>query len=316
MTVDMNRNLYTAGLFLLVNVWFISADVITIAATATDDDAEVHSDERALDPATAKTLTVDDAKRVIASAGEILSLPRLSQLSAEVAHELATNRDPSNTCTYKVCVPVAKEKTATYQIMVPYTEEKTREDGTKVTVTKCRPETRTRTYTVTICVPEERSHVCPLTLILNGLTSPTAEVLAELAKHDGNLHLNGLKALSRDEARLLAAHKGGSLVLNGIGSMDADVAEALASHIGDLSLNGISSLTATTAKALAASKHGVSLDGVTVLSDEVAAELAMHGGSVSLKGLKQASETAIQLLRVRPVALPQELLSEHNKENK
>lgn len=310
----MNRNLYTAGLFLLVNVWFSSADVITIAATATDDDAEVHSDERALDPATAKTLTVEDARRVVASAGELLSLPHLSQLSADAAHELATTRYPSNTCIYKVCVPAAREKTATYTAMEHYTEEKTREDGTKVTVTKCRPVTRTKTYTVTICVTEERSHVCPLTLVLDGLTSPTTEVLAELAKHDGNLHLSGLKALSRDEARLLAAHKGGSLVLNGIGSMDADVAEALASHIGDVSLNGIRALFASTAKALCKSKHGVSLNGLTVLTDEIAAELATHEGSASLQGVKQASKKAIQVLRGRPVALPQELLSEQKKE--
>lgn len=310
----MNRNICAAGLFLLVNVWFISADVITIAATATDDDADVHSDERALDPATVTTLTVEDARRLVASAGETLSLPCLSHMSADAAHELATTRDPSNACIYKVCVPAAREKTATYTAMEHYTEEKTREDGTKVTVTKCRPVTRTKTYTVMICVTEERSHVCPLTLVLDGLTSPTTEVLSELAKHDGNLHLNGMKSLTHEDAQKLAAHKGGSLVLNGVASLDTDVAAALASHAGNVSLNGIRTLSASTAKALCKSNHGVSLNGLTVLTDEIAAELATHEGSVSLEGVTQASDKAIQMLRGKPVALPHELLSEQKKE--
>ena len=306
--------LTAAWLLFLFSVSVANARAFAKEGPATPVPGDTSSGKQAIDPVAAETLTVEDARRLIASSGEVLALPRLSNLSVEVAHELATNREDSGTCTYKVCVPVGKEMTQTYSVMVPYTEEKTQEDGTKVSVTKCRPEARTRTFTVTICVPEERSHVCPLTLILDRLTSTKGEVFGELAKHDGNLHLNGLKALSRDDARQLAAHKGGILALNGIGSMDADVAEALASHAGDLSLNGISSLTANTAKALAASKHGVSLNGVTVLSDEVAAELALHEGSVSLNGLTHASQEAVQLLRARPVALPQKLLSEQNNE--
>ena len=312
--VMVARWLTAAWLLFLFSVSVANASAFAKEGPATPVPGDASSEKQALDPATAETLTVKDARRLIASSSEVLALPRLSNLSVEVAHELATNREDSGTCTYKVCVPVGKEMTRTYSVMVPYTEEKTREDGTKVTVTKCRPETRTRTFTVTICVPEERSHVCPLTLRLDRLTTPKGEVLGELAKHDGNLHLNGLKALSRDDAQQLAAHKGGSLALNGIGSMDVEVAEALASHAGDLSLDGIRSLTATTAKALAASKHGVSLNGVTELSDEVAAELALHKGSVSLTGLAHASQEAVQLLRARPVALPQKLLSEQNNE--
>lgn len=191
------------------------------------------------DPANVEHPSPEDARRLTASAGETLSLPRVKSLSTAAARELATYRQESGTCTHTVCIPVLEEKTVTYSVMVPYSEEKTAADGKVFTVQKCRPEERTRTFTVTKCVPESRTHACPLTLQLDGLASADPEVLAALARHDGNLHLAGLEALSIDGASRLATHRGGTLALDGLVILNDDVAAILASHEGPLSLKGV-----------------------------------------------------------------------------
>lgn len=265
--------------------------------------------ESSVNQRTVEHLSPKAARSLTAAAGALLSLPRLRGLSEETAHELATYRDESGTCTYTVCVPVTEEQTATYTVMVPYTEEETLEDGKKVPVTKSLPQLRTRTYTVTVCVPEERTHKCPLTLQLDGLVSVEPGVLVALAKHDGNLHLGGLKSLTADEAKSLAVHKGGTLALNGLDSLDTEVAAQLATHQDALSLNGVSMLSAETAEALCKNNVALTLNGIKVLTDELATVFAKQAGSISLLGVTQASDEAVRLLANKPVSLPTTLVS-------
>jgi hypothetical protein len=294
----------------------VSPTAVSKSESKENDAAAVPVSNLSIDPATAKTLTPEQARRLTASAGAVLSLPRLSTISEEAARELATYRKESGTCTHTICVPVQKEKTATYTIMVPFPEEKTKEDGSKVTINKCRPETRTKTYTVTIMVPEERSHVCPLALQLDGLALVKPSVLAALSQHDGHLHLNGMKSLTPDQAKALVPHKGGTLALDGLSSLDAKVAEQLAAREGGLSLNGLTALSLDTAKALCTHKGDLNLDGLAALEDDLAVVIAKHEGSASLRGVKEASEQAITALRGKPVALPSELLTANKKEVK
>ena len=53
-------------------------------------------------------------------------------------------------------------------------------------------------------------------LSLRSVTELSVEVAAILAKHDGNLSLDGLKLLSSDSARALSQHKKWKLSLNGL----------------------------------------------------------------------------------------------------
>ena len=265
-----------------------------------------------IDPATVERLTPEQARRLTTS--PVVSLPRLRDLTPEVARELATYREQSKTITYTVMVPFTEEKTSAYTVMVPHTLEKVRDDGSKYTVTESRPEQRTRTYTVTKCKPEERTRKFPVALQLDGLSSLEARTLAELAQHEGNLHLNGLKALSREQAQSLAAHKGGMLALDGLKSLDAKTAEVLAGREGVLTLNGLESLSHESAKALGCHKGELSLNGLKELADDLASAVVAHKGMVSLKGITKASDKAKEILAGTSVVLPPELLSTQPKE--
>ena len=265
-------------------------------------------------PSTVEMITPEEAKTLTAESGLLLSLPRLRKLSPEAAEQLATYREQSKTATDTVMVPVCGEKTMTYTVMVSYAEDKTRDDGTKYTINKCRPEERKKTITFTKMVPEKVNRTCPFTLQFDGLESAEPRTLAELAKHVGNLHLNGLKALSREQAQSLAAHKGGMLALDGLASLDAGTAEVLAAHEGALTLNGLESLSPESAKALGGHKGDLSLDGVNDLTDDVANTVVAHQGLVSLKGVKKTSDKAKEILAGWAVSLPPEIRAEWQKE--
>lgn len=271
---------------------------------------------QSIDPATAETLTPEQARRLTASAGAVLSLPRLQVISEEAARELATYRDESREVVYTVSVPYTEEITRTYTVMEEYAEEIVREDGTKASVSKSRPVQKTRSVAVTKCRMEERSRFYPLTLQLDGLATAKPQVMAALASHDGHLHLNGLRSITPDEATALVPHKGGTLALDGLATLDIRVAKRLAAREGSLSLNGITSLALGTAKALCSHKGVLSLNGLAILDGDLAAVIATHKGAVSLKGVKEASEEAITALGGRPVVLPQELLATSKKGNK
>jgi len=265
-----------------------------------------------IDPATIERLTPEEARRL--TTNPTVSLPNLRDLSPEAARELATYREQSKTITYTVMVPFTEENTSAYTVMVPYTLEKVRDDGSKYTVTESRPEQRTRTYKVTKCKPEERTRRFPVALQLDGLSSLEPRCLAELAKHEGNLRLNGLKALNREQAQSLAAHRGGMLALDGLKSLDAKIAEVLAGHEGGLTLNGLGSLSHESAKALGGHKGELSLDGLKELTDDLANAIVAHQGLVSLKGVTKASDKAKEILAGTSVILPPELLSTQLKE--
>jgi len=115
-----------------------------------------------------------------------------------------------------------------------------------------------------------------------------------LGKHEGDLYLEGLAALSKESALHLAC-VGGDLVLDGLTAIDDDVAEALASHQGNVFLNGLAALSENAARAFAAHKGDLWLDGLTELSDEAAATLAAHSGYLSL-GITSLSDDAARSL--------------------
>jgi len=267
--------------------------------------------EKKLDPASAESLTPENARRLIASSGEVLSLPRLRELSEEVARVLATyGRERKTTRTYTVMVPVTEQRTATYTVMVCIAEDTTLSDGTQTSVTKCQPEARTRTYTVTKRVPEERTRTItfPYTLQLDALATPEPSSLAALAKHKGNLHLTGLQSLTPEQAESLVLHEGGTLVIDSVKSIDAETVKRLAIRQGGLSMNGLLALSVDTVQALATHSGDLSLNGIEEMSNDIAAALAKHNGPISLKGLKKASEEAMDMLKGQLLEWPPDLV--------
>ena len=143
-------------------------------------------------------------------------------------------------------------------------------------------------------------------LLLNGLTTLSAEAAKELAKHDGWLSLNGLTTLSDETAEALGQHKG-YLHLNGLTKISDETARALARHKGELSLNGLTSISDETTKVLAQHSGGrLHLKGLTTLSPEAARALAQRKGggpmfSVYLDGLTTLSvEAAAALAEAHP----------------
>ena len=272
-------------------------------------------EEPAIDAATVERITASDARRLTAAADFVLSLPGLRELSPEAARELATYREQSKTAPGTVMVPVSRKESRKYSVMVPVPEEVEQADGTKVTVNKCRPEERTMTVSFTVWVPETSDRKCPFTLQMDGLNSLKASTLAEIAKHSGNLLLNGLRSVTVEEAKVLAAHNGGVLALDGLESLEPEAALHLAAHGGGLSLDGISSLSRETSEALASHRWGeLALNCVKSIEDDVAAAIAMHGGPVSLNGATEVSEKARQILVRRSFILPPEMVSPQAKE--
>lgn len=127
-----------------------------------------------------------------------------------------------------------------------------------------------------------------------------------LARHKGEIWLNGLKSLSDAAARLLSEHKG-FLSLNGLEFLSDESARALAYHGGEISdLSALEGLNDAAAKFIAAepatarkllAQHGrLDLKGLTSLSDAAAAALASQKGFLSLSGLKSLSDSSAEAL--------------------
>ena len=78
------------------------------------------------------------------------------------------------------------------------------------------------------------------------------EVARELARHEGDLSLDGLSTITPEVAHELANYDGEWLSLDGLTSISVEVARELAKHDGEwLSLDGLTSITEEVARELA-----------------------------------------------------------------
>jgi len=84
----------------------------------------------------------------------------------------------------------------------------------------------------------------------NELKALTGVQALALAKHEGELRLNGLTTLSDEAAKALAQHKG-ALFLGGLTALSGEQAKLLAQHNGALFLSGLTTLSENATKALA-----------------------------------------------------------------
>jgi hypothetical protein len=114
----------------------------------------------------------------------------------------------------------------------------------------------------------------------------------------GRLDLSSLDPLSAEEARGLARHEG-ELNLDGLRCLGPGVAAALSRHKGRLSLNGVESLTADDASHLAKADGDLLLDSLKVLDDAAGAQLAKNTGELSLKRVTAIADSAAGCLAVR-----------------
>ncbi|MDJ0975654.1 MAG: hypothetical protein QNJ98_14420 [Planctomycetota bacterium] len=114
---------------------------------------------------------------------------------------------------------------------------------------------------------------------------------------DAPLFLNGVKKLTVDEAKALAAFKGNKLFLPDVGTLAPDVAEALGATNKSLYLDGLKKIDVPIARALARSKGDrISLRGLTTLGPRPAKRLSMFDGGILLDGVASMQDTAVLLL--------------------
>jgi len=139
-------------------------------------------------------------------------------------------------------------------------------------------------------------------LILDGLSSISPSVAEALALHKGELHLNGLTSLSAEAARALAEHQGQQLSLDGLTMLSTEAADALAKHRGYLNLNGLKTLSANVSEALSRHRGSLYLGGLSAISDEAAGALAKGReprqsiAALHLNGLTSLSAEAAEAL--------------------
>ena len=136
-------------------------------------------------------------------------------------------------------------------------------------------------------------------LNLSGLTdlpdSPGHIALAaKLAQVKDRLTLDGLTTLSDKVAAELCKHQG-SLSLNSLSTLSDDVAAKLVAHNGDVFLEGLRELTTSRWHVALAAKMAtqfgtLELTKLRVVSDAAAAELARHPGEVWLTNLEELTE--------------------------
>lgn len=191
-------------------------------------------------------VSLADARRVQAVCkGKSIPLLSIKSISAEAAAVLAETSKRSlvreeKACKYVVMVAVEEQ----IEKKVNTEELKENPDGTTslvpvekvelVTVRKCKPEERFRKYQI------ERELVPQLEL--DGLTEISHEIAVALARHDGDLSLNGVKMLDAVTASSLC-ELAGELQLNGLEQLSDDVAKALSQHEGGLSLRGLKTVS-------------------------------------------------------------------------
>jgi hypothetical protein len=136
-----------------------------------------------------------------------------------------------------------------------------------------------------------------------------------LAKHDGDLWLNGITELSDDAAEVLARHQG-SLGLDGLTKLtSAGLAKRFVKDettsvggVRTIDLDNISELSTAAAAELIKSPSHLNLDALAEVSDELAEVLSKQpGGSLSLKSLTRltSARLASRLTKSRDAELNQ-----------
>ena len=138
-------------------------------------------------------------------------------------------------------------------------------------------------------------------LFLNGLTTLSEAAAESLGKHQGDLFLSGLTSISDQVGNALAKSKNG-LALDSLKRLTNYSALMLATNLKWISLNSLDNLSESDghlALANLISKDPteiVYLNGLKSLSDSTAEALSKYKGEFELNGLTSLSDTAITVL--------------------
>lgn len=122
-------------------------------------------------------------------------------------------------------------------------------------------------------------------LALNGLKEISPDLARELAAAKCALQLDGVETVEPEIAEILATHKR-SLSL-GLKSISPDVAQKLAMHEAWLSLHSLATIDVESADLLAKHRQWLSLNGLKALTPEIAEALGHYeGDKLDLDGLE------------------------------
>jgi serine/threonine protein kinase len=122
-------------------------------------------------------------------------------------------------------------------------------------------------------------------LALNGLKEISPELARELAAAKCGLRLDSVDTVTPEIAEILATHQGSLSI--GLKSISPEVAEKLATHGAWLNLNSLGTMDVESAALLAKHRKWLSLDGLKSLTPELAESLGRYdGGKLDLNGLE------------------------------
>jgi hypothetical protein len=291
------------------------------------------------DSSTITSLTVEQAREVVAKKGGGKSFDALTTLSPEVAEVLVAVEGLLSFNGLTELSPATAAVLARHKPVGQFGHADLRLSGLKTLAPEAAAALAAHQGKVLLYGLETLDSV-PLAQKLArqwgelrlGIKELSPEIAAELAKHRGDeedktrpgviqrrqdgaasvLRLDRIELLSLATAEALSAHEG-VLVLNDLVSLDPPVAAALAKRVGNskgnrtgtLVLNGLPTISAEAAAALAAFPGELVLKGITALSPEAAAALAGHKGRLHLTGLTTLSPEIRAILRGHPdVLLP------------
>jgi formylglycine-generating enzyme required for sulfatase activity len=230
---------------------------ILVAATMAGDFHLARADETT-DELT--TLTVEQAKDIVAHHKGVLSFKNLPEVDLDVARVL---------CQYKGEVRLNGLRRLTPEVAEMLSRQPKAANLFLNGLTEITPE-------VARALAVRNGGM----LSLNGLTEMPPEIARELANVYAKLALGGVRHLSVESARELAKHRS-KLTLMGLPEISDDAAEALSIHRSTFLLNGLTRLTSPVlVQSLLSKSDGfVGFKAVETMTDEVAAVFAKYDGT-------------------------------------
>ncbi|MFN9368235.1 MAG: hypothetical protein ACK6CT_05640 [Planctomycetia bacterium] len=267
----MPRHLATA--FLL----FLASAAMPIGAASTDE----------IDPATLTTLTVEQAREIVAkNDGKGLDLRSLTSISPAVAAELAKTQGDLRLNGLKELPPDVAEA------FTPFAGHFRLEGLEEIS-----PEAA-----AALGRRKRGGH-----LYLSRLKTLPPAVAKGLAVHRGGLYFHRVGSLSDEAAAELESYRGYGLCFGGLREISEQGLITLAHHKGNWLLLGVETLTDDAAAAVGKHKGTIKLVGLKSLSDKAAQGLALHerGHGLHIPKTTAMSAEAAATLRAAGIVVPE-----------
>jgi len=226
----------------------------------------------------------------LAKHANVISLPHLSELPADVAEALAPHQGTLQLGGLKT---LSAESAASLAAHAGVVHLPALEAISPAVAAAFAPRSETVLLSglrsIDVATAEAFAAHARESLVVGGVAELAPPVAAALAVFTGDLSLPALATLPPEVARALATHRG-RLSLHAVGDLSADAATALATHRGDLFLGGIERLSTAAAEALAAAPAALVLPNLSAVTPAGAAALARRSQPVAVDALQHLEQ--------------------------